>query len=1457
MYRSVPMVSARTQVVRQLRLLVAVLLVAGTSTITIRGAGAAGFTPASQVQTPVASLNQRSVLIGQKDGGTAALVAPAGATVVSARLSFGAADTGAAAVTPLDRQTVSLTVPPAAAVPIVAPAASLLTDGGGYRHVADVTANILPTTASVTVSGIEGTGASWALLVIYNVTLPAGQRSQVTYLEGFTKVTNGPDTVTFGSLVPANPATSGALRVGAAAGGPGPATEGVAFDPDVAGQAAAVAVGSGNSFDAAAGNVALNATVTPAPGATSASATFDPPNGAGGDSYFVMVVAYEVTFSVAELTLTQTLSDASPGSTPPPDTFAGDVVGVAVSVANTPGRSAASGAIYTTNLPAGTTLTGGKVYTDSTTNNELPAARFNLTGSTLTVGVGGDLPAGGVVAGTPVGFYYELTTSRANAPSLAVSGSVAYNDQASGAAQPAAANTTPAFALPVSNDLSPTLTVPATSEAGTPFNASATVANAGPSDLAAGEATITISIGAGLALSGPVPSGCSSTATSVTCPVPAIAKGATSPASPNVMIIGTNPPGTRTVTATVNVTPAGQDPVANNSDPKTVRVRTTPGFTIVASPAEKRVPVYPGDPTTSFDVVYNLKSDINAEIDDVVVTVPTPVLPADAVMRGLTATEATTTGPAGTCNITPPGPAQTTTCTFATFPKSTSGTVTITYSISGNMPAPPAAPINIDFVAAATASPNTPVMASAAAKVSIEEANADLEVEVEAITYVNPFPGGTGSNLQVGVSPTGTFDAQITIRNLGPDIALAPTVTFVPGPNTEVLASASCTGNVCSIGSLASGGVRVLTVSFRLTATADAVHARSAPFTLGATTVDPVSTNDTGTVTGTINRSPVAQPDTGPASGPAVPSGGTLIYKTFANGDADPDTDVITLTANGTPVLTPNDGSASVGVVRNVNGTLTVTPTLTPDTDPAVDRVVKISIPVTIDDSNGATAPSALELAVTDAFTRTVEGSFGTPPAAAESFGVAVDPALLGDSVNSLDVLGGERGKNAQGDVFLSTPGPGATTYVLTLVDQSTINVSGSTATLVNETPGNPRKVVSYIPARGFTSDPPNRPGTDLADAPPDGFGYTATGTKDGVEIFTVASKTSIEVRNQLPIGVDSLDEIFTAAPSGLVLPAGNDVDGNTVADPIAVSGGSFVFDDEGKKDAAKHGLQILCIGPVPTLDPVTGQPPTPGANVCTEPGMKMPDQTLEVPAPVNIDTGKSPGKIKATLVGTPGAGVTPFKTVKVTLDDTDDPAKPNVTVVGIVPFAAVVVDNYGGSAWSLENISIPNQPPEVIPGVQKVPKNSPPVKVLDTTLPGVARDNNGDLVKVSSVSDPEHGTATITSDAFGITYKPDADYVGPDSLVLNVSDNRGVGSNSAQLTIDVFEELTPLAPGSVGGAGAGGASPAGSLAATGGDPLPLTAAASFSMLLGFGLVQASRRRRSRPLLDRARHLRA
>lgn len=618
------------------------------------------------------------------------------------------------------------------------------------------------------------------------------------------------------------------------------------------------------------------------------------------------------------------------------------------------------------------------------------------------------------------------------------------------------------------------------------------------------------------------------------------------------------------------------------------------------------------------------------------------------------------------------------------------------------------------------------------------------------------------------------------------------------------------------------------------------VRSRVALTTL--TQIDTAVGNNSDTFTVTRNLPPDAKADVGPT----IPAGATLVFDVL-NNDTDGDAADIPNLAVQLPVT----GAAGLAVTVEAKKLKIVANVAEP--------AATLDLAYSVIDGRGGSTPTTLKVRVTGPIVETRDGSFGQPPPAPlpQSFGTQLDPARIGPAPTAIDVLKDALGKDANDAVF-----SGTSSYDLTSVDQNTINVAGSTATPGAGDPPVAHKVVRYTPAAGYTSDALSRTPTNLVKAPPDSFKYKATGTRSGAELFTVESTATIEVRNQLPIGLDSLVEIFTASPSGVIEPAGNDLDGNTVADPIAVkSGGSFVFDDEGKKDPA-HGLQIACIGPVPTLDPVSGQPPVPGAGVCDEPGMKKPvpimpltnpiryeEQELEVAAPINPDTGKSPGKIKATLIGNTAAGVTPFKTVKVSID---------ATVVGIVPFVAVVVDNYGGSAFSLVNISIPNQPPEVIPGVQRVPENSPPVKVLDTTLPGVAKDNNGDLVKVSSVTDPEHGTATITSDAFGITYQPDKDYVGPDSLVLNVSDNRGVGSNSAQMTIDVFKAVDPLAPAGTGAtAGAGGSSPAGSLAKTGGDPVPLTVAAGFSMLLGYGLVEASRRRRSLPLLDGARHLRA
>ncbi len=62
---------------------------------------------------------------------------------------------------------------------------------------------------------------------------------------------------------------------------------------------------------------------------------------------------------------------------------------------------------------------------------------------------------------------------------------------------------------------------------------------------------------------------------------------------------------------------------------------------------------------------------------------------------------------------------------------------------------------------------------------------------------------------------------------------------------------------------------------------------------------------------------------------------------------------------------------------------------------------------------------------------------------------------------------------------------------------------------------------------------------------------------------------------------------------------------------------------------------------------------------------------------------------------------------------------------------------------------------------------------------------NPGDTLTVTAVSDPPHGTATITGGGSNVTYAPDANYNGPDSFTYTISDGHG-GTDTATVSITV-----------------------------------------------------------------------
>jgi hypothetical protein len=91
---------------------------------------------------------------------------------------------------------------------------------------------------------------------------------------------------------------------------------------------------------------------------------------------------------------------------------------------------------------------------------------------------------------------------------------------------------------------------------------------------------------------------------------------------------------------------------------------------------------------------------------------------------------------------------------------------------------------------------------------------------------------------------------------------------------------------------------------------------------------------------------------------------------------------------------------------------------------------------------------------------------------------------------------------------------------------------------------------------------------------------------------------------------------------------------------------------------------------------------------------------------------------------------------------------------------------------------------------VEEMPENSPPVAVNDTltAAPGVATviavlrndyDPDGDVLRVTSVTDPFHGRVEVTSDST-VTYTSDPSFTGTDRFDYTVSDGNGATASAS-----------------------------------------------------------------------------
>ena len=88
------------------------------------------------------------------------------------------------------------------------------------------------------------------------------------------------------------------------------------------------------------------------------------------------------------------------------------------------------------------------------------------------------------------------------------------------------------------------------------------------------------------------------------------------------------------------------------------------------------------------------------------------------------------------------------------------------------------------------------------------------------------------------------------------------------------------------------------------------------------------------------------------------------------------------------------------------------------------------------------------------------------------------------------------------------------------------------------------------------------------------------------------------------------------------------------------------------------------------------------------------------------------------------------------------------------------------------------NDPATVVSGSPYTPIN---VLANDT-------DANSDVLHVTAVSNPPHGSAAITGGGAGLSYRPDTNFIGTDSFTYTISDGNG-GTDTATVTVTVPED--------------------------------------------------------------------
>jgi outer membrane protein OmpA-like peptidoglycan-associated protein len=142
--------------------------------------------------------------------------------------------------------------------------------------------------------------------------------------------------------------------------------------------------------------------------------------------------------------------------------------------------------------------------------------------------------------------------------------------------------------------------------------------------------------------------------------------------------------------------------------------------------------------------------------------------------------------------------------------------------------------------------------------------------------------------------------------------------------------------------------------------------------------------------------------------------------------------------------------------------------------------------------------------------------------------------------------------------------------------------------------------------------------------------------------------------------------------------------------------------------------------------------------------------------------------------------------TVVITGGGTGLTFQPDADFTGTTTFTYTISDGNGGTATATVTVNVTpvNDPPSASDDTAMVAEDAGPT-AIDVLGNDTIAPDAGEILTITAVTQPANGTVVITGGGTGLTFQPDADFIGTTTFTYTISDGNG-GTAIATVTITV-----------------------------------------------------------------------